>query len=69
MTCPFCGNSLSYVAEVLAQTATGIQCPKCWNHLSNLRGLASHNGAAISRTKQAIRSDSQDRHQLEQRSH
>lgn len=27
--CPFCDNNLSYLAEVLASTTTGTQCPKC----------------------------------------
>ena len=35
MNCSVCGHSLSFLSSVLAGTASGTQCTKCWNHLSN----------------------------------
>ncbi len=35
MICPFCGHTLNFLAQVLALTQTGAQCPNSWNHLSH----------------------------------
>ena len=36
MRCPTCGFDLPPVTELLAQTETGTQCPKCWVMLRRL---------------------------------
>jgi hypothetical protein len=42
MTCPFCGHALNFLTEVLALTQTGTQCPNCWNHLPQGRGIPAN---------------------------
>jgi hypothetical protein len=33
MNCPNCGTELLPLAALLARTATGTQCPRCWTRL------------------------------------
>jgi hypothetical protein len=30
MNCPICGHSLPPLLAVLAETSSGVQCPRCW---------------------------------------
>ena len=30
MTCPVCGHALTPLLAILAETSSGVQCPKCW---------------------------------------
>jgi len=36
MDCPNCGIQLTHLAEVLAQTETGTNCPRCWARVRRL---------------------------------
>jgi len=36
MDCPNCGIQLPHLAEVLAQTETGTNCPRCWARVRRL---------------------------------
>ena len=36
MDCPNCGIQLTHLAEVLAQTETGTNCPHCWARVRRL---------------------------------
>lgn len=38
MNCPVCGHALTPVLEVLAESSTGTQCPKCWMPVRHLPG-------------------------------
>jgi len=36
MECPNCGIQLPHLAQMLAQTETGTNCPRCWARVRRL---------------------------------